>query len=183
MTARLDRVSDPAIKADLLLARRGQAYFSRVLGQLHDETFDVETTHPGVSRRNVIIEVGLQARLLANQINYLATGVLDPERHPLETPDQWNSALAFGATLPPIALRNLNSHAAIHLNVEWRDLAHESWIASLSDRHGQDFPVASTPWLRAKQVWLGAIALQGGQRWDELPSEMRLRLQIEDHQH
>ena len=36
--------------------------------------------------------------------------------------DVRDKEISFGATLSPIALRNLFDHSAVHLNVEWRDL-------------------------------------------------------------
>ena len=40
MPARTDNVTDPVLAAQLLIARRGQAYFSRKLHALADEEFD-----------------------------------------------------------------------------------------------------------------------------------------------
>lgn len=40
MPARTDRTTDPALRAGLLLARRGQAYFSRQLNELANDELD-----------------------------------------------------------------------------------------------------------------------------------------------
>jgi maleylpyruvate isomerase len=176
MTHRADLATDPSVKADLLLARHGQAYFSRVLNQLTDADLDGESTRPGVSRRQVIAEVGLQARLLANHIGYMAVGSVDPESEPLETSAEWNAAVALATTLPAHALRYLNAHSAVHLNVAWRDLKDENWSAELALLDGQMVPMASTPWLRAKHLWVGSLVLHGGGRREDVPPALTQRL-------
>ena len=51
MPARTDRTTDPALLAALLLARRGQAYFSRKLNELGNDELDVPSLVPGWTRR------------------------------------------------------------------------------------------------------------------------------------
>jgi len=74
---------------------------------------------PGWSRAHVVAHVGYHARALARLIEGAAAGV------PVamyDGPSQQAHEVEFGATLPVEALRNLVAHAAVHLNVEWRDL-------------------------------------------------------------
>ena len=68
-----------------------------------------------------------------------------------------------------VALRNLHAHAAVHLNVEWRDLEPERWSATVPLDGGPATLVSDTPWVRAREVWLGAIDLGSGARMDDLP--------------
>lgn len=173
MVARTDLVTDPAVRGDLLLARRGTAYFSRKLGELTDAELCGPSRVPGWSRAHVVAHVGYHARALAGVIEGVRTG------HGVA---MWSSAAArdeeivFGATLPGIALRHLHTHAAVHLNVEWRDLSPERWADPVDVGGGDVVPVSETPWRRAREVWLGALDLGTGARLDDLPEAVQERV-------
>jgi hypothetical protein len=49
------------------------------------------------------------------------------------------------AVRPARALRNLCQHAAIHLNVEWRDPTDEQWAHQVRTAQGRTVPVSQTP--------------------------------------
>lgn len=172
MVARTDLVIDPTIRSDLLLARRGTAFFSRKLNELSDVDLYGPSRVPGWSRAHVVAHVGYHARELAGAIELARTGA----RSDLEVtygPD----AVRFSATLPPGALRNLHAHAAVHLNVEWRDLPPERWEQLVTVPEAGDEPVSRTPWLRAREVWLAALDLDNGARPEDLPDRIRPGLQ------
>ena len=120
MAARTDLVTDPAVIEGLLLARRGQAYYSRALSRLSDADFDGPSLLAGWDRRHLIAHVGLNARALTRLVEWAATGVETPM---YASATQRAEEIDFSATLPVQALRNLSDHAAIHLTVEWRDFA------------------------------------------------------------
>lgn len=176
MVARVDQVTDAGVVADLLLARRGQAYFSRKLMELRDEEVPMPSALPGWSRARVIARVGLHARVLAELIDGLSGRPTEDEALNIRTVSQWRRSIDFSATLPVRALRNLSDHAAVHLNVEWRDLPNAKWNLELVDFTRTAFAVSATPWQRAVQVWINAIDLGNGGRWGELPRELCSRL-------
>jgi maleylpyruvate isomerase len=64
--ARYDAASAPA--EDLLLARRGTAYFARRLAALDDGALDGSAARGGVSRRWVIAQLGYHARDMAQRV-------------------------------------------------------------------------------------------------------------------
>src|SRR5699024_9135298 len=105
MAARTDNVADPALAAELLLARRGQAYFSRVLGQLPNGDLGSESFVPGWTNARVVAHVALDARATAHAVEALRTRASEPV---LVDAAERIRDIDFAATLPPEALRNLS---------------------------------------------------------------------------
>ncbi|WP_166876157.1 maleylpyruvate isomerase family mycothiol-dependent enzyme [Salinibacterium sp. ZJ450] len=173
MVARTDNVTDPKLAADLLLARRGQAYFSRKLNELSDAEFAEPSLLPGWSRAHVIAHVGYNARAITRLVEWAYTGVETPM---YTSTAQRGEEIEFGATLPPIALRNLSAHAAVHLNVEWRDLPEDKWSATVRTAQGRLVPASETVWMRTREVWMHAIDLDNGGKFEQLPAEFVDRL-------
>ena len=176
MVARTDKTRDPEILAGLLLARRGTAYFERKLAELSDDEFDGPSLLPGWSRRHVIAHVGYNARALTHLTEWAATGVETPM---YATTDARNAEIEYGATLSPAALRNLSAHAAVHLNVEWRDLEPEAWKAEVRTAQGRTVPASETVWMRTREVWLHAVDLDNGGSVTDFPAELVDRLQTD----
>ena len=166
---RTDNVTDPSLAAGLLLARRGQAYFSRKLNELHDADFDGPSLLRGWDRRHVIAHVGLNARALTRLTNWAATGIETPM---YASPTQRVEEIDFSATLPVQALRNLSDHAAIHLNVEWRDLAEENWSRPVRTAQGRTVPASETVWMRTREVWVHAVDLNNGGTFEHFPPDL-----------
>ena len=71
------------------------------------------------------------------------------------------------------ALRNLSEHAAIHLDVEWRDLPEPAWQHQVKTAQGRLVPVSETVWMRTREVWLHAVDLRAGGRFEDFPVELR----------
>jgi maleylpyruvate isomerase len=170
MGARTDHVSDPGLAAQLLLARRGQAFFARKLNELRDEEFAAPSRMPGWSRAHVIAHVGYHARAIARLIEGAAAGV---EARMYDSPQQHAEEVSFGATLPVEALRNLVAHAAVHLDVEWRDLPEDAWPRPVVLDDGSVVAASETVRVRAREVWLRALDLRNGADITDLPAEIR----------
>jgi len=159
-----------APREDLLLARRGTAYFSRKLGELTDDALNARSLRAGWSRRLLIAHVGYAARDLAQRLAGM--------RGPCDLVDQDGHATplagaAQGADLPGRALRSLIHHTAIHLDVEWRDLGAAEWDRVLSLPDGTAVTARQTPFLRAELVWHAAIDLGNGGRLLDVPPALR----------
>ncbi|GGF38228.1 maleylpyruvate isomerase family mycothiol-dependent enzyme [Subtercola lobariae] len=167
MPGRTDNVTDPDLAARLLIARRGQAYYSRKLNELSDEEFNEPSRLAGWSRRELIAHVGLNARALTHLTEWAASGI----EHPMySSPTQRKDDIEFAATLPTQALRNLSDHAAIHLNVEWRDLPEEAWSATIRTAQGRIVPASETVWIRSREVWIHAVDLGNGANFLDFPA-------------
>jgi maleylpyruvate isomerase len=173
MPARHDNVTDPELAAALLLARRGQAYFSRALGNLRDNEFDRPTRLAGWDRRHLIAHVGLNARALTRLTEWALTGVETPM---YASNTQRDEEIDFASTLPVQALRNLSDHAAVHLTVEWRDLPTDAWSARVRTAQGRDVPVSETVWMRTREVWIHAVDLDSGASFVDIPAAVIDRL-------
>lgn len=169
MPARTDRTTDPDLRAALLLARRGQAYFSRRLGELRNDELDAPSLVPGWTRRHVVAHVGLNARALTRLTTWAATGVETPMYASREERD---AEIELGATLPARALRNLSAHAAVHLDVEWRDLPDDAWRAEVRTAQGRVVPASETVWMRTREVWIHAVDLDHGGSYRHFPAEL-----------
>ncbi|WP_129788998.1 maleylpyruvate isomerase family mycothiol-dependent enzyme [Promicromonospora panici] len=173
MPARTDKTTDPHLLAGLLLARRGQAYFSRKLNELRNDRLDAPSLVEGWTRRHVVAHVGLNARALTRLTEWAATGVETPM---YASPTERDQEIEFAATLPARALRNLCAHAAVHLDVEWRDLSEEAWHAPVRTALGRVVPASETVWMRTREVWVHAVDLENGGSFDDFPAELVDRL-------
>ncbi|OMH32339.1 maleylpyruvate isomerase family mycothiol-dependent enzyme [Tersicoccus sp. Bi-70] len=173
MVARHDLVTDEEVRAGLLTARRGTAFFARKLGKLSYADMDEPSLLPGWNRRQLIAHVGCNARAVARLVEWAATGVETPMYPDME---YRNREIEFGATLPPIALLNLFDHSAVHLSVEWRDLPDEKWAAEVRTAQGRTVPVSETVWMRTREVWPHAIDLDNGARFTDVPTDVLRRL-------
>ena len=173
MAARTDNVADPALVAELLLARRGQAYFSRVLGQLPNGDLGSESFVPGWTNARVVAHVALDARATAHAVEALRTRASEPV---LVDAAERIRDIDFAATLPPEALRNLSAHAAVHLNVEWRDLPAEVWSEKIRVTGKPPILAADTVWRRCNEVWTRSVDLAGPSAIRDLPRDVLERL-------
>lgn len=170
MAARTDRTADPAIQAGLLLARRGTAYFLHKLDELSDDDFDAPSLLPGWDRRHVIAHVGYNARALTHLTQWAATGVEQPM---YASPRARNDEIELGAaTLSPTALRELCAQASVDLDIEWSNLPSEAWHAEIRTAQGRVVPASTTVWMRTREVWLHAVDLDSGGRYEDFPPEL-----------
>ncbi len=152
---------------NLLLARRGTAYFARLLNDLPDRALVDKCHRDGWTRARLIATVGYHARGLARLLETARTG--------LPCPDGIDHAteVALGASLPARALRGLFQHSAVHLDVEWRDLPGPAWDASLRDGDGNAITARDTPLIRARVIWRAALDLDAEGRAADLPPSLR----------
>lgn len=173
MVARQDLTTDEDLKAQLLLVRRGTAFWSRKVNELMNDELDGPSLLPGWTRRHVIAHVGYNARALTRLVQWANTGVETPM---YSSPEARNQEIAYGATLPARALRHLNDHAAVSLNVEWRDTPDEAWRHEVKTAQGRTVPATETIWMRNREVWLHAVDLDNGARFSDVPREVLTRL-------
>jgi maleylpyruvate isomerase len=173
MVARHDQATDPRLQEQLLQARRGTAFFARKLNELTDAELDGGSLLPGWTRRHVVAHVGYNARAIARLVEWAATGVETPM---YASPEARNHEINFGATLSPIALRNLFDHSAVHLSVEWRDLPDPAWQHEVRTAQGRTVPATETAWMRTREVWIHAVDLNNGASFADIPEPVLERL-------
>lgn len=173
MVARQDLTTDPELLAALLQARRGTAFFARKLNELSDAELDGDSLLPGWTRRHITAHIGYNARAIARLVEWAATGVETPM---YASTGVRNHEIDFGATLSPIALRNLFDHSAVHLSVEWRDLPGDAWHNRVRTIQGREVPATETVWMRSREVWMHAIDLDNGASFADIPAPVLERL-------
>ncbi|MHC6219873.1 maleylpyruvate isomerase family mycothiol-dependent enzyme [Arthrobacter sp. MMS24-S77] len=173
MVARHDLTTDPGLQEQLLQARRGTAFFARKLNELSDAELDGGSLLPGWSRRHVVAHIGYNARAIARLVEWASTGVETPMYPSMAVRDE---EINFGATLSPIALRNLFDHSAVHLSVEWRDLPHDAWDHTVRTIQGREVPASETVWMRNREVWVHAVDLDNGATFADIPASVLERL-------
>jgi maleylpyruvate isomerase len=164
--ARYDAASASARELDW--ARRGTAYFTRLLNGLDEGQLDDASEIAGVPRRRIVAYIGLEGRLLAELVGRAALPQPEASAGPIPGVDALRSAVS----LPTHALRNLFNHSAVHLDVEWRDLDEAQWQASVKCPTGENVVIAQTPLLRAISIWQAAGRLRVGARSGDVPIEL-----------
>ena len=173
MVARYDLTTDPDLQDQLLTVRRGTAFWHRKVGELSDTELEGETLLSGWTRRHLIAHVGYNARAISRLVYWANTGVETPM---YATAEDRNREIELGATIPARALRHLNDHAAVSLNVEWRDTPAEKWENIVRTAQGRQVPLSETVWMRTREVWLHAVDLDNGARVSDLPEGVLERL-------
>lgn len=170
--ARYHTTSAPLRELDW--ARRGTAYFARLLNHLSDLELEAPSSLPGLSRSHVVAHCGYQARHLGEFVAAArAASALGGEgRLPVSAHVDW-SEIDGGATLPARALRNLFTHTAVHLDVEWRDTEAMVWDTVFADATGLPIALKVIPAQRAISLWSNAFDLNAGGRIEDFPVDLR----------
>ncbi|WP_017615646.1 maleylpyruvate isomerase family mycothiol-dependent enzyme [Nocardiopsis salina] len=173
MVVRTDQATDPQLLEALLTVRRGTAFWHRKVEELGDTELDRPSLLDGWSRRHLIAHVGYNARAISRLVLWANTGV----EHPMySSPEEREREIELGATMPARALRHLNHHAAISLDVEWRDTPEDRWTYEVRTAQGRTVPLSETVWMRTREVWLHAVDLDNGARVSDLPEDVLERL-------
>lgn len=165
--ARYDAPNAPA--EDLLLARRGTAYFARLLNGLSDAALNDESARPPLSRRAIVAMVAYDARDQSATLAAIRTGTDLPD------PVARSAAMErieLASTLPAHALRALFHHSSVHVNTEWRDLTEAGWTDARALHAHAGRPVAELPLLRARMIYRAATQLGAGGRASDIPSKV-----------
>ncbi|MAY88246.1 MAG: maleylpyruvate isomerase [Pseudooceanicola sp.] len=156
--------ADTAPVDDLLMARRGTAYFARQLMGLSDKALYEPSAISGQTRAHIIARISYEARHHALALESLTQG------NALELPEDLPS-LDLAISLPARALRNLFQHSEVHLNICWRDLTEQQWDMPLTLPSGERVTPRDLPLMRAKSIWHGAVALGSGARVSDIPGQ------------
>ena len=173
MTVLTDRALDPDVLAGLAQVRLGQAFFSRALNEVKNDELTGPSLLPGWTRAHVVAHVGYNARAIDRLVEWARTGIVTPM---YSSPGDRATEIEFGASLAPRALRHLSDHAAIALDVAWRDLPPERWTATVTTALGREVPVSETVWMRSREVWLHAVDLRSGARLSGIPAPVAERI-------
>jgi maleylpyruvate isomerase len=173
MVAREVQATDPQVLRDLATVRLGTAYFRRALQRVRDDELAAPSLLPGWRRNQLVAHVGYNARAVARLVSWADTCVENPM---YASPQARAEEIERGATLRPDALRSLCEHAAIDLDVRWRDLPDDRWTTTVVTAQGREVPASETLWMRSREVWLHAVDLDVGGRVADIPAPVLRRL-------
>jgi maleylpyruvate isomerase len=166
--ARYDAPNAPA--ADLLLARRGTAFFARKLMELSDEALFQPSAIEGWTRAHVVAQVSYDARRQAIALEAFVKG---EALAPTTDESEQLPSMELAATLPARALRHLFNHAEAHLSVCWRDLTLAHWDENITFSGDVPTPIRGLPLARARKIWMAAVKLGNGACGTDLPEQLR----------
>jgi maleylpyruvate isomerase len=157
---------DLPLAEQLLIARRGTAYFAQRLAELSDADLDGDTLVAGWTRRYLLAHVGYNAAALCRLLDWAVTGVETPM---YESVEQRSQEIKEGATLSPAALRNLFDHTVSRLDEKWRHMPAPAWRSTVRTAQGREVPASETAWMRSREVWIHAVDLDNGGRFGDFP--------------
>lgn len=173
MVDKSDRTRDPVLLDELRTVRRGTAFWHRAVEALDDAELDGPSLLEGWTRRHLIAHVGYNARAIARLVLWANTD----EEHPMyASPEDRSREIEQGATMPARALRHLSHHAAVSLDVEWRDTPEDLWSYQVRTAQGRAVPLSETVWMRTREVWLHTIDLDQGALVSDIPEPVLERL-------
>lgn len=165
-TIRLVGFNDLELSERLLIARRGTAYFARHLADLTDADLDSDTLLDGWTRKQLVAHVGYNAAALCRLLDWATTGVESPMYESMELRGQ---EIEDGAALGAEALRVVFGHTAARLDERWQDLPESAWNALVRTARGRTVPATETAWMRTREVWIHAVDLDNGARFEDFP--------------
>lgn len=168
--------SGRAVAADLDLVRAGTEYFTGRLDALADAEYDAPSVLPGWDRRHVIAHVGYNARALGRLVHWARTGVETPMYASMQAR---NAEIDDGATMTPAALRGLHHQELAGLSEAWQALPADRWDFPVRTAQGRTVPVSATGWMRVREVWLHAVDLGNGGRFEDFPPALVDRLLVD----
>lgn len=151
----------------LVTARAGTAYFAQRLAGLDDAELDADTLLAGWTRRHVIAHVAHNAAALSRLLDWAATGLETPM---YESAEQRGREIDDGARLGGEELRNMFATNSARLDEKWRRLEPSAWDAVVRTVQGRMVPASETVWMRVREVWIHAVDLDNGGRFEDLPA-------------
>lgn len=151
----------------LVITRRGTALFAQRLAALTDEQFDAPTLLAGWSRRHLVAHVGYNAAAICRLLDWAETGTENPM---YSSAQRRAEEIDEGATLSPVALRNLFDHTVARLDEKWRSLPDAAWDATVRTAQGRSVPATETVWMRAREIWIHGVDLDNGAGFADFPA-------------
>jgi maleylpyruvate isomerase len=155
---------------------RGTELLLSAVEQLSDAGLRQPSLLPGWTRAHVIAHVHYNAEALRRLVAWAATG----REHRMYTgPDQRQTEIEHGATLPADALRALVRRSAADLRAGLNALPDSAMDHPVVTAQGRTVPAREITWLRAREVAVHAVDLANGVTFDDLPREFVAALVVE----
>jgi maleylpyruvate isomerase len=154
---------------ELVWLRQGTELFAARLSALADADLDAGTGLEGWTRRHLVAHVGYNARALRRLAHWARTG----ERTPMyASPQARDAEIDEGARLTAEELRALVADSAAELDTALDGLSAEQWQAQVVTAQGRTVPATEIAWMRCREVWIHAVDLGNGARFDDFPADL-----------
>lgn len=150
----------------LSVARAGNAYFGELLAKLPNDQFAAASLLPGWTRAHVIAHMGYNAFGLSRLMTWASTGVETPMYTSM---DARTKEIEEGATRDPQVLRDLWAEGIAALEGGWAAADDATWHATVRTARGDEIPAYATLWMRTREIWVHAVDLDAGGRFEDLP--------------
>jgi maleylpyruvate isomerase len=135
---------------------------------LSDEALAGPTALPGWTRRYLLSHVAANAGALRNLVHWARTG---EERRMYASSEQREADIAKGALLPVGELRTWIESSSRALAADLDALPEQAWDAKIITAQGLTRSASEIPWMRVREVYIHAIDLDAGTRWQDLPAD------------
>ena len=157
---------------DLETARRwwadGERAVAGALKKLTDDELRQPSALPGWTRAHVVAHLARNADALVNLCTWARTGVETPMYPSREARD---AGIEASAAVPPGALRADFSDSEARLAEAVALLPGETWSRPIRNGQGRTVAAREIPWMRAKELWVHGIDLDGGLSFDDVPAD------------
>ena len=128
---------------------------------------------PDWSRAYVVAHLARNADALGNLLTWARTGVETPMYPSREARD---ADIATTAAQTPAQLRADYAAACARLAEAIETTSAETWAAPVRTMQGKTVPATDVPWMRAKEIWVHGVDLDGGLSFADAPAEFCTRL-------
>ncbi|GAA4237255.1 maleylpyruvate isomerase [Streptosporangium album] len=130
---------------------------------------DAPSRLPGWTGRHLAAHVAYNAKALTRLVHWARTGEETPMYAGAEARD---AEIEAGAALGPAVLRGLVAETAEELRSALEGLSDLQWRAQVVTAQGRTVPATEIPWMRVREVWVHAVDLGAGARFDDFPPDL-----------
>ncbi|ANS80529.1 Maleylpyruvate isomerase, mycothiol-dependent [Serinicoccus hydrothermalis] len=166
----------PSREVSLTWVTEGTRLWDATLAALEGPALEAPSALPGWSRAHVVAHVALNAEALLNLLTWARTGVETPM---YASPESRDADIEELAAADPQDVRARSEQATRELDEGVAALDEEHWEARVRVRQGTEVPASVVPWLRAREVYLHALDLDGAATDEDLPDDFASAL-VED---
>ncbi len=151
----------------------GTDMFSEALRNADDTSLIEPSALPGWTRAHVVAHVTGNARGLINLVTWARTGVETPM---YSSAEQRIADIEAGTALPAPEQRDQFEQSSADLAHAFEGLSDAGWTAEVRTIQGRTLPASELPWLRAREVMIHAVDLDGDVGFDRMPEDFVIAL-------
>lgn len=156
---------------------QGTHFLTSQVARLGDDDISRPSRLPGWTIGYLLTHLARNADALGNLVRWAATGIETP-MYP-GGPEQRLADLDKGALRPPAEILRDVRESATRLSASLDALPDGAWNRVVRTVQGRQIPAAQIPWLRIREIWIHAMDLGTGGRFNEIPQDLAVSL-LED---